>query len=115
MPSFDRSLFSGVQQGFQQLPVDQRAQAFLDAFSGKIRKQDETGSFSLGPEGVTLSNRDNSLRFNANPIAKSASLDFKIGGPSSIVGRSPEQALDEALGMDSSASPSNSYRPWPLQ
>jgi hypothetical protein len=74
---------------------------FLKAFLGnKLSKEDETGSFSLDPRtgSVELQNK-HSWGIGFSPVTKTVQGNFRFGGENTSMGRSPEQALDEALGV----------------
>lgn len=80
------------------------AKVFLDAFLGnKLRKSDETGSFGINPlTGDVEIETPGGFKLMASPVGKSVQGEFRFGGPDrTIKSRSPKQALDEALGIDS--------------
>ena len=87
--------------------------AFLDAFLGsRIEKKDESGRFSISPlTGDIELESPGGFKLSASPIQRSVQGSFRFGGPNtSIAGRAPEQALNEALG----ANPEMQYGPEPL-
>ena len=77
--------------------------AFLDAFLGnRLGKSDETGSFGLNPlTGDVEIKSPGGFKLMASPLGKSVQGEFKFGGPDrTIKSRSPEEALDAALGIN---------------
>lgn len=75
---------------------------FLKAFLGsKLSKQDDSGSFSIDPRSGSVELQNNrGWGVNVNPITKTVQGNFRFGaGTDPSFGRSPEQALDEALGV----------------
>lgn len=89
------------------------AKTFLDAFVGnKIEKRDETGRFAVNPlTGDVELESPGGFKFKASPVQRSVEGSFRFGGPdTSIMGRDPKQALNEALGVD----PEMQYGPEPM-
>ena len=83
---------------------NREGKTFLDAFLGnRLEKQDESGRFSISPlTGDVELESPGGFKLSASPIQRSVQGSFRFGGPdTNIVGRAPEQALNEALGSDS--------------
>ena len=79
------------------------AKTFLDAFVGnRIEKQDESGAFRINPlTGDVELESPGGFKLKASPVQRSVEGSFRFGGSdTSIVGRDPKQALNEALGVD---------------
>lgn len=79
------------------------AKVFLDAFLGnKLKKSDETGSFSVNPlTGDVEIESPGGFKLMASPVGRSVQGEFRFGGPDrTIKARSPQAALDAALGID---------------
>ena len=79
------------------------AKVFLDAFLGnRLKKSDETGSFGINPlTGDVEIESPGGFKWMASPVGKSVQGEFRFGGPDRTVkSRSPEEALDAALGID---------------
>lgn len=77
--------------------------AFLDAFLGnRMEKQDESGRFAVNPlTGDVELESPGGFKVKASPIQRSVEGSFRFGGPDpNMMGRAPEQALDEALGVN---------------
>jgi hypothetical protein len=86
---------------------------FLDAFLGnRIEKRDETGRFAISPlTGDVELESPGGFKLKASPLQRSVEGSFRFGGPdTSIMGRDPEQALNEALGIN----PEMQYGPEPM-
>ena len=86
---------------------------FLDAFLGnRIEKKDETGRFAISPlTGDVELESPGGFKLKASPLQRSVEGSFRFGGPdTSIMGRDPEQALNEALGIN----PEMQYGPEPM-
>lgn len=100
MPNFLSSIGQALQQGAEAIQPGDTG-TFLKAFLGRqLRKEDESGSFSIDPRSGAVDLRSNKgWGIGFNPLTKTVQGDFKIGGSDSSAGRSPEQALDEALGI----------------
>jgi len=75
---------------------------FLDAFIGnRIQKTDEGGTLTISPlTGDVNFTSPGGFGLSASPTQKRVEGRFRFGGPDrSLVGRPPEAALDEALGI----------------
>ena len=86
---------------------------FLDAFLGnRIEKRDETGRFAVNPlTGDVELESPGGFKLKASPVQRSVEGSFRFGGPdTSIMGRDPKQALNEALGVN----PEMQYGPEPM-
>lgn len=102
MPQFLSRMGNVIENASQNLHHP-GAKTFLDAFVGnRIEKKDETGRFSINPlTGDVELESPGGFKLNASPIQRSVEGSFRFGGPdTSIVGRAPEQALNEALGVN---------------
>lgn len=103
MPQFVeglRNAMDSVQMGGYHHPD---SKVFLDAFLGnRLQKKDDTGSFSISPlTGDVELESPGGFKLTASPIGRSIQGQFRFGGPDrSVQSRSPEAALDAALGIN---------------
>lgn len=112
MPQFLSSVGSVVENASQHFHSGE-GKRFLDAFLGnQLERSDETGTFRLNPlTGSVELESPGGFKLSASPVEGRIQGDFRFGGPNtSIVGRDPKQALDEALGT----SPNLYYGPEPM-
>jgi hypothetical protein len=100
MPNFLNSFGQILEQGSGSVHQGS-PQRFLEAFLGnKISKKDESGSFSFDPRTGSVELQNNrGWGISASPLTKTVQGNFRFGGDRFSMGRSPEQALDEALGV----------------
>ena len=102
MPQFLNSVGSAVTEASKYMYPGE-AKKFLDAFVGnQLERSDETGTFRLNPvTGDVELESPGGFKLSGSPIQKRIEGQFRFGGPDpTIVGRSPESALDEALGIE---------------
>jgi hypothetical protein len=88
---------------------------FLDAFVGnQIERTDESGTLRLNPlSGDVELESPGGFKLSASPLQRRVEGTFRFGGPdTSIVGRSPESALDEALGIEPPAMKEPAPQDW---
>lgn len=88
---------------------------FLDAFlGGRIEKEDETGRFAVNPlTGDVELESPGGFTVTANPVRREVEGRFQFGGADrNLIGRSPEQALDEALGISPVQAPESPVEDW---
>jgi len=112
MPQFLSNLGSVLGNASQHVHAGE-GKKFLDAFVGnQLERSDETGTFRLNPlTGSVELESPGGFKLSASPVERSVQGNFRFGGPdTSIVGRDPSQALDEALGT----SPDLYYGPEPM-
>jgi hypothetical protein len=73
---------------------------FLKAFiGGQLQKEDDTGTLTVDPMSGSIGVK-NRKGFGVMVSPDGVSADFRFGGDRSTPGRSPEAALDEALGIE---------------
>jgi len=102
MPQFLTNVGSAVGEASKYMYPGE-AKKFLDAFVGnQLERTDETGSFRVNPlTGDVELESPGGFKLSGSPVQRRIEGQFRFGGPDSrIVGRSPESALDEALGIE---------------
>lgn len=110
MPDFVKSLTDRLSES--QIHGEE-GKKFLNAFLGsRIEKEDETGRFAINPlTGEVELESPGGFKVTASPLQRSVQGSFRFGGPdTNIISRAPEQALNEALGVN----PEMQYGPEPV-